>query len=243
MKNLFLPAIAACLFLAQSAQAEVRFVAKIYESEDKKNLLYEYKSELDKSSGHPVVTNTYTTPAGEVVAIETAEFSDDKMNNIKRYAMDQKQLKTKGELVVEGDKGKFDFDRDGKKKNDVEKVGDDLIVGPSVVSHLQSNWDKILKGETIKRRFAVLDRIETVGFQFSKERDAEVDGQKAVVVKMKPTSFVIAAIVDPLMFYMKADGSDLLRIDGRVQVKKNVGGKWKDLDAVTFIDHKAGNSK
>jgi hypothetical protein len=227
------------------ARADLRFIARIYEAEDKKKLLYEYKSEIDKNIDHPTVTNTYTTPTGEVVAIETTEFSDIKMEKLKRYSMDQKQLKTNGVLEVKGETVQFNFDREGKKKDDTEKVNpNDVIVGPAVVPHLRANWDKLKKGETVKRRFAVLDRLETVGFEFSKERDAEVDGEKAVVIKMKPTSFIIAAIVDPLHFYMRADGSELLRIDGRVQVKKNVNGKWKDLDAVTFIDHSvAGNSK
>ncbi len=103
----------------------------------------------------------------------------------------------------------------------------------------------------MKRRLAVVDRLETVGFEFFKEKDTELDGKKAVVVKMKPSSFIIAAIVKPLHFYFTTDGATLLQIDGRTTVKKNVNGAYKDLDAITVytkgvstaVPTSGGNSK
>ena len=64
-------------------------------------------------------------------------------------------------------------------------------------------------------------------------RKVDLEGKKSIVVKMKPSSFIIAAIVKPLHFYMSTDGATLYQIDGRTTVKKNVNGSFKDLDAVT----------
>jgi hypothetical protein len=48
---------------------------------------------------------------------------------------------------------------------------------------------------------------------------------------MKPTSFIIAGIVDPLIFSIERDTVKLLELKGRTLPKKKVGNKWKDLDA------------
>jgi hypothetical protein len=50
---------------------------------------------------------------------------------------------------------------------------------------------------------------------------------------MKPTSFVIAAIVDPLFLTFRKDGMKILQIKGRTMPKRAVDGKFKDLDVDT----------
>lgn len=229
---------------AQSAQAELRFNAKIFEEgSDKKNLLFTYKSELEKKGDTSVITNTYSEPGGAVVAIETTEYGKD--GAIKSYKMSQKQLGAEGAVTVADGKAKFTYSRDGKDKSDEEGVGGDFIAGPRIPDDIKANWDKLMKGEKISRRLAVLDRQETVGFEFAKFKDSEINGQKAVIIRMKPSSFVISQLVDPLMFYFSADGQKLLELRGRTQVKRKDGSKYKDLDGETVFDYASsgGNSK
>lgn len=224
---------------AHATEAEKStYGAKILDSSDRKTVLFTYKHEAVPKDEGTLVTNTFTSPDGKVAAVETAEFVKDASGpRLRLYKMDQKQVGAVGQVEVKDGVAHFSYSKDGATKTSSEKVGDDFIAGPSLVGHLQARWAKLMKGDTVKTRFVVLDRRETVGFQFYKEKETEVNGQKAVVIKMKPSSFLIAALVDPLHFYFTPDGQRLLQMQGRVQVKKNEGGKWKDLDALTVYEY------
>ncbi len=90
---------------------------------------------------------------------------------------------------------------------------------------------KILSGDTIHARFGVPERQETVGFKYFKVGEETIRGHKVIVVKMKPSSFIIAAIVDPLYFYLKKDGTGVLKMTGRTILKVKNGNDWETLDA------------
>ncbi|MBK7893084.1 MAG: hypothetical protein IPJ84_20180 [Bdellovibrionales bacterium] len=102
---------------------------------------------------------------------------------------------------------------------------------------MKARWDKILKGETVKARFAVMDRQETVGFEYFKVAEKDVVGRPAIVVKMKPSSFIIAALVDPLLFTFSKDDTTLLELEGRTIVKVKKGEKFADFDGYTTYSY------
>ena len=70
-----------------------------------------------------------------------------------------------------------------------------------------------------------------MGFEIFKIGAEKFDGKDAVILKMKPSCFIIAALVNPIIFEYAADGSHLLAMNGRVPMKKKSGNSWKDLDA------------
>ena len=148
-----------------------------------------------------------------------------------KYVQDEKQTGESGALEVKGDSLVFSYTKNGETKTATEDSPDDLIVPPAIEDFLKRNWTPILKGDSVSARFAVLDRKETVGFKFFKISETKFDGQEAIVVKMKPTSIVISALVDPLLFTMSKDGARTLKMEGRVLAKQQVDDKWKDLDA------------
>ncbi len=140
-------------------------------------------------------------------------------------------------MIVDGKKLKFSYTKDGKTKTSDETLDGALVPGDLIYTHLQQNWDKIIAGETLSIRLPVLDRLETIGFKLFKDKDAEIDGVKAIVIKMKPSSFVIAALVDPVLFYfhpteMRPEGHKCIQVVGRTVPKRKDGEKWKDLDVV-----------
>jgi hypothetical protein len=53
---------------------------------------------------------------------------------------------------------------------------------------------------------------------------------------MKPSSFVIAAIVDPIFFHFDKETKKLILVNGRVVPKQKVDGQWKDLDGLLVLD-------
>lgn len=229
---------AALVLFTVSARAEIRYTAEVYDSDsNKQKLLYNYKSESESKGETIVVSNHFTYPDGKIASHEEITFEKD--GHVSLYKQQQAQIGAEGTIEIAGGKAKFVYKKDGKEKTATEDAGSDFIVGSQIPLDLEANWEKILKGETLKRRLAVLERLETVGFQFSKEGETDLGGKKAIKVKMKPSSFLIAAIVSPLHFFMSADGKELLEIHGRTTVKKDKGGgKFGDLDAV-IVYHKA----
>ncbi len=227
-------------FVFSSAHAEIRYTAMVYALDDKekKNLLYNYKSESEYVGETAVVNNRFTYPDGRLASHEEITFLKDK--SISHYKQQQEQIHAEGTIEVSGGKAKLTWIKDGKEKSTTVEAGPDFIIGTQIPLQLEDNWVALMKGEKLKRRLAILDRLDTFGFVFSKDGETEINGQKVVNIKMKPSSFIIAAVVSPLHFFMTPDGTALVQIQGRTTVKKDVAGKMKDLDAL--IDYKKGSA-
>jgi hypothetical protein len=223
-----------------AAAPEVRFTGRLFDKDsNKQKLMFNYKSEIEKRSTDTVIVNTFTTPDGKTALIETAEFSQVEAGKerLRALRLSQKQTGAEGSVEIKDGKATFAWTVDGKTQTNTETAGDDFVAGPGILSYLQKNWGRILKGEDVDFRLAVLERRETVGFEFSKEKEIELGGQKAVIVKMKPSSLIIAALVKPLRFYVSADGQKLIELHGRTTVKQGSPGNWQDLDVVTVYDY------
>ncbi len=208
----------------------ITYTAKLYElNSDKQKLLYQMKREETNVSDNTNVKTTITEPTNKKEAvIEELLLKDGK---ILKYQIHQKQLGDERTLEVKDGKVIFTTVSDGKTKTDQEDLAPNLVVGPTVIDYLKKNWKDIVGGETISIRFAVLERRDTVGFKFFKESELKINGKDCIVVKMKPTSFIIAAVVNPLLFTFEKDSVKLLELKGRTLLKQNVNGTWKDLDA------------
>ena len=193
--------------------------------------LYVFKKTSGLKADGRELLSTYVDPSGKVLVDEVVEVGP--KFDVRSYKFSQKQIGAEAEITIKGGVASFKYTVDGKTKTSDEKIGDDFIIGPTIVNFLQTHWQEIADGHTVKARFAVPDRLETVGFSYFKEKEDTVMGKKVWVIKMKPSSFVIAAIVDPLHFYMTPDGQHVVIMKGRTQVKKEVDGKFKNLDALT----------
>ncbi len=228
-----------------AATTSTFFTAIIHDLKERDKQLFQYVSTFELEGTKRVMTNTFTELARGDKAASTAAIEKTVMQTadgqwrLLSYLQEQKQLGTVGILEVDGSEARFAFTKDGKTKTATERVGDDLVVGPSLLGFLKRHWDKILKGEKIKARFAVMDRQETVGFEYFKVAEKMVAGRPAIVVKMKASSLIISALVDPLLFTFSKDDATLLELEGRTIVKVKVGDKFKDFDGYTTYSYPA----
>ncbi len=175
---------------------------------------------------------------GRELAIETMTF--DAKGAPLRYRVDHVQTGASGVVEVKG--GRLHFTHrtpEGKVRKSDEKLPEIWAVGPMFIPVVRRHWDRLAKGETLQFRFAVWDRAETVGFELFKLRtERKPDGREVVVLKLKPSNFLISALVDPLFFEMRPDGSALETMTGRTLPKREVGGRFKDLDAYIVYTQK-----
>lgn len=206
------------------------YTGAVYEQgSGKKKLLYNMTVDVKPGEGTQSTANVvFKDPEGNV-AIEQNIILDG--SKVLRDETNQKQLNQVGLMEVKDGKIFFTKTADGKTSTKEEALEDTFVTSGSFQRFVKDNWADITKGETVSFRYGVWDRQETVGFKIFKNGE-EKDGDKTIiVVKMKPSSFIIAAIVKPIIFKFPADGAHLLEMNGRVAPKKKDGDKWKDLDA------------
>jgi hypothetical protein len=217
---------------------EVVNTGKVYAlGSNRKQLLFTLKRTETTNGTHGHVTEIFLDPTGKQAVRMDGEFENGKIYS---YTLDENQTGEKGQIDIKGDHAYFQFTTaSGKQKKDDEKLGGLFVIGLSFKKFIRDNWDKFLKGDSVDMRFGVPDRLETVGFKMFKDGEAKIDGHDVIVLEMKPTSFVIAAIVKPLYFYYDKNNSDMLvMFKGRTIPKLKDGNDYKDLDAETVYDLK-----
>ena len=211
------------------------------EESNRTKLLYKFETVISKDEKTPEFffrENNYFDLQGNVVASEKVQI---KVDEILRYELDQKQTGIKATVEIKDNKVHYTYGVPGAQKTAVEKAEPGMIIGPSMIHYLMNRWDQLIKGETVSARFIVPERLETVGFKYFKEEETKFDGKDAVVIKMKPSSIIIAAIVTPLYIYFSKDGSMVYAIKGRTLPKQKKGDSWKDLDVMT-VYHMIGEN-
>jgi hypothetical protein len=216
-------------FAVPSRASAEEYSCKIFvQGSKRQKLLYTCKS-ADEVAGNVLKnTVTYYNPEGKVSTIAEAIFENGKL---KKFSLTQNDVNERGSVEIAQDKAVFSYTREGETKTNDEKYPENFALSANLHQTLLSHWDELMDGKDVSVRWASLDRRETVGFKFFKVQDTTVDGKEAVVIKMKPTSFVIAALVDPLFFTYSKDGKRTLEIVGRIVPKALVDGKSKDVDA------------
>ena len=198
-----------------------------------KDLLFRLERKLaeDQRSAQAVFTDLN----GKELVRETTGFND-RMEVI-TYEVIQHQTGDRGKIEVAGDRLRFTKVSGGKTHIEEEKLVSNWVVGPSLVPLLVMRWSEIEQGIKIPVRLALWDRQETVGFELFKDRiERGEDGKERLIVKMKPSNFIISALVNPIYFGFGKDGRSLDWVRGRVLPKRQVGSKLKDLDAELIYD-------
>jgi hypothetical protein len=211
--------------LLDAKSSQDNFKGTLYEKGTHRTyVLFQFQRSCEKNT----CRNTFSNPSGEEAVVETINYNDD--DTFKSFSVDQRQTNESGEIKVENGKVSFSWTKEGKTKTDSEKITDNFVVPPTLVPYLHKNWDALLAGKTINVRLGAADRRETVGFSLFKMEEKKLNDRDVIVVKMKATSFIIAAIVDPLFFTFDKESKRLVELVGRTSPKRKVGNSWKDLD-------------
>lgn len=211
------------------SQARADFSGVIYEKDSqKKKELFKIQVEEKSDKENVNVKSTFKDSDGVVALEQNVTLHGD---DIVRDEVDQKQLGQKGLIEVKEDQIFFSKTVKGETKVKKEKKGDTFVTSGNFQRFVRSHWSEIEKGTSISFRFGVWDRQETVGFEIFKISEEKINDKAVLVLKMKPSSFLIAALVKPLIFKFAADGSHLVEMVGRVAPKQKKGDDYKDLDA------------
>jgi hypothetical protein len=213
-------------------------------ADDPKTVLYRFKRTSTRSGSTVQVEREFAFPDGRIAARERVRYEDGALRSCELEELDSGatgsvtvQTNASGvpsNLVLDYSKAKG-----ARQKTDTEKLQPDTLVNDMIAPWLAAHWDTLTKGSAVKFRLVSFARTETVGFKFIRQSETTLRGTPVVIVKMQPTSWIIARLVDPLLFTVeKAPPHRILQYVGRTTPRLRKGDGWKDLDAVTIYDWK-----
>ena len=207
-----------------------------------KNLLFRFRRLATRSGATVSVHRDFADPAGNLAAMEDVFYQGDQLV---RYDLKEMQIGAEGSARIRASptdpaKGTLEFEyRPGpnsRLKTSTEALVPDTLIGDMIGPFLGSHWQALQRGEKVRCRYIVVPRLETVGFTFAKEAKGAAN-PNVVIIRMEPTSLIIAALVDPVFFTLEAaPPHNILDCAGRTTPKVQMKGKWKDLDAFTVFE-------
>jgi hypothetical protein len=208
-----------------------------------KRILFTFRRTAVRAGSTVRVLREYNRPNGIVAARERVMYEGGRLVSCQ---LEELQSGGSGSAVVRPDPKApnerqivFEYTQDHTKKTGIERLDKDTLINDMVGPFLAAHWDALRSGSAVKFRFAVIPRAETVGFKLTREAETTRDGKTVVVVRMEPTSWIIARWVDPLFFTVEKEGQHrVLQYVGRTTPRIQTGNGWEDLDALTVFDWK-----
>ncbi len=238
-KVLFFLSVFGAGFLANESFALER-IAKIYNIGDEGGapLFIQKTSLTTDAQGITHVSTTIEDSAGKLAMTEKCSF--------KGYTLisdELEQLQTSEAYVMQVSAGKVTFQVfkivDGKRvpaqDSRTEDMSDNFITGPLSEPYLKAKWAELNSGDTVKVRFGVAERGDSVGFKFYRNKEADTKDQKAIGLSMKPAG-VLGLFFKPIQLLLDVDTKLLRRFQGRTPLKRKDGSNWEPLDAVILYD-------
>lgn len=206
------------------------------------NLLFHTVRTATRSESLVRVLRDYTDPAGKPAARERVVYDRGRLIS---YELDEWQINARGRALIEdnarGEPRHIRFEyttgqrEKARTKTARERYRGEVLVNDMIPDFIQSNWQKLEAGDKLKVRYIVVPRRETVGFTFSKVEETTWRSHPVVRIRMSPSSFFIAALVDPIYFLVEKEGEHrVLAYLGRTVLKTKKGNK--NLDALNVFE-------
>jgi hypothetical protein len=188
------------------------------------------KTHTEGPEGRAQVRSVYRDQAGADALVMQADLRDHRPT---RVEIEHVQAGLHAEVTIRPGKVSFEVrDRSGTVVKSEEEVLGVVMVGPGLTGYLQADeaWGRLTRGEPVPIQIAAWERRSTYGFELVPS--AELSSSERLVVKMRPTAWVVRAFVEEMRYVFERSTRRLLRYEGPVGVKR-VGpdGALSDLSA------------
>lgn len=210
------------LFLISTVEAapvSITLKGNVYEWTKKKgrgDLLFRHTRTDVESPEETKTDSLYVDTVGRTVVREHLESKDGKPT---LFFFERPQTDESGKIEVKDGKAHYTHTVAGKTKTDTTDAPESFVFPPTFLLYVQKHWKDFLAGESINMRLAVLEMRDDFGFKFFKVAQDEVQGKTFYSAKLKPTSLIISAIVDPIEFTLD-DQKRVKSVRGRMPMKK-----------------------
>ena len=207
--------------------------------------LFRSRRTAERSGATVRVSCEYTYPDGAVAARDRVRYEGGRL-----VAVETEEFQTgeKGVAFIQGDPKNparqtifYEYSvRQGtkvKRSTETEVLQNDTLVDDMIPGFIDTHWAALSQGTPVTFRYIALSRKETVGFRLVRDSETRWRGTPVLRVKMEPTSFIIARLVDPMYFVVeKSPPHRIFEYLGRTTPMLKEGTKFKDLDADTVFE-------
>lgn len=232
------------LFISTAAAASQSATGIIYDQEDilKTKPIFLFERQSTTNGALETVIADFKYPDGKAAAHEEVVYESGKL---KKYVYQQLQVDEFGTAEIRNGKIFYSFTAQGKNKTDEETLEENTIVSDQIEPTLASHWQEIENGDSIKVRYILVERLDTVGFKFFKNKDIVYKGEPAVEIMMKASSFIIAALAPKITLIVQKNAPHrLLESNGRLPVRvpeipqPKERKDWRAIDAILSLTYK-----
>jgi hypothetical protein len=189
-----------------------------------------------EGDAHTSVT-TFTGPDG----VQVTETSTEKNGRVRKAVAENLALGKRSEIEVRDGKVFYRVTdlSDGSVKTSVDEAEDNLVVPSTVMAYVSPRFADLEAGKEIPLKIAVLERRESFRFVMRKfKMDKAADGSPIMVLEMKPTSFIVRALVDPMYFHVKTRTGELAAYEGRSALRRKENGTFREINVRTAYEYK-----
>lgn len=180
----------------------------------------EYKTVVTDSSGREQY-NEVIIAKGSMPLKQTAEMGQTKRHLEIEVKEGRVYLRTRSNSP----------ENDEKPRTNEEPLPNNFISGALAEQFAIENWNALMAGETVYAKMAIMEVREILNFKFWKREVMKFNGREVMVVMLKPSSFFVSLIVDPIALYIDTKEKKMIHYIGRTPMWKTVDGSLKALDA------------
>jgi|GEM_PF-3907372 len=184
-------------------------------------------------------TATFTGPDG----VQLVEDSWEKDGHVQKAVIDNRVLGKKSDIEIKDGKIYYQVtDRDGKVKKTDTDAEPELVVPSTVMSYVRPRFPDLLAGKEVKLKVIVPDRMDSFTFYMKKIREEKsVAGDTIMVLEMKPSSIIVRAFVDKMLFYVRPKTGEMFAFQGKSSLHRKVGDDYKDIISNTSYEYKVNS--
>jgi hypothetical protein len=246
----FLPRILVIfVFISMEANAksheemvQLKFMGTAYalnQDSQPEHILYtEHHSILQNALGEYLESKVeYRSAEGNIIAIKALNFSE--QQTLPEISFDDLRTKNSFETKNRIDQHTASVLLSQQEGSSLQTttVGIDRV-GRAVVDagfdlFVLKHWDALIAGNKVKLDFLALSRASFFGFHL--EKKTFKDGQ--LIISLKPSSFLLSLLVDPILLTYDADSKRLISFEGLTNIEQVVDGKAEGRNHVARIEY------
>jgi hypothetical protein len=192
------------------------------------NPLFWFERRAQSTGTQTVVDVWFRTADGETALHERVIYERE---NVIQYDSFEYQIDEHYAMRRAGGRVSFLVTRGNNVTRSSDRWTDETRIIDEIPDYIRKHWSALLAGETLQIRFVVMFRGEIIPFQIYKQATIDQNGTLAVVIRLRPSNWIIARFVRPVDLLFRSDERrTLVEMTGPLPVKIQRGSKWVDLD-------------
>jgi len=224
MKKIFI-AIFLCLFSVCALNAEELFEGDVYlQGTNKGILLFKQRNIREQKGDELVLRHIYTTPAGDLSALEEVVYIKGKLAAYKVEMPDSKcgcTLERRDDIIVFG----FTRGEGGKKES---AYSEDIVMGPTLRDFIVNNWNALMNGKAVYFKLPAMNLQRVAEFQLLADPGSTYARNGVVVLRMKIANYFLRILVDPVDLVMDINTKRMIEIHGKSLLTRRVNGRLEN---------------